>query len=189
MIRALTAFFLFFGLILAFGCVSTGFRVGSSWDPKEARFFDDGVDMVKDLSSLSGKWGYEQENDLDGRVQLADLVAEVEILSVQTLSDIDGYVETAKRIEVAIVKKMYGNAPSNKFSLVSAKEAPGHEFLLRYERHLNGNFLLFVRWYEDEEGSPSHHFHFSPASDKMKPEVEKRVSRRMTEEAAEAAKK
>ncbi len=173
--------------LLAVGCGGAVFQTGEPWDPKETPFFDDGIDMVEDLSALSGKWGYTAENEFEGRVQLADLIAEVDVMAVQTTSGLNG--ESAKRIEVKVARVIYGEAPSENFHLVSKKEAPGHELILRYERHLTGRFFVFVRWFQDDNGAPGHHFHLSPASDKLTPEVERRIALRKREEAEAAVQK
>ncbi len=186
MVSRLTVVVLFLVSLLAVGCGAAVFQTGEPWDPKETPFFDDGIDMVEDLSSLSGKWGYSAENELEGRVQLADLVAVIRVMAVQTTSGVNG--DSAKRIEVEVVRAIYGDPPTMRFPLVSKKEAPGHELILRYERHLTetGRFLVFVRWFRDDQGATGHHFHLSPASDKLIPEVERRISLRKREE-AEAA--
>ncbi len=58
-----------FLLIVALGgCGGPQFQVGETWDPKEAQFFDDGIDVIKDFSNLSGDWAFRRENELDGRV-------------------------------------------------------------------------------------------------------------------------
>ena len=184
--RVLYPVVLAFGLVTAVGCGSVGFKTGQQWDVKEAPFFDDGVDMVQDLSSLSGQWGYKQENEFNGRLQLADFVAEIDILSVQTSTDLDGGM--SKRIEISVVNTLYGDAPAKNIFVVSSKEALGYELILRYEKHLKGSFFIFVRWFDEEDGSVGHHFHLSPVSDKLKPEVEQSVALRIRKEKeAEAA--
>ena len=168
------------------GCGGTAFKTGKVWDPNEAPFFDDGVDVVEDLSSLSGKWAFEQEKDLDGRVQLADLVAKVEILSVRTSSDFD--VDTGKRIEIQIKNILYGSSPTEKFALVSTKDSPGHELIIRYENRLVGSFFLYARWFEGQDGTILHHFHLSPVSAQMEAEINKRIEKRKRQEEEDAAK-
>lgn len=158
------------------GCAGGTFRVGETWDPQEASLFDDGVDVVKDYNSISGKWAYRQEKELDGRMQLADFVGIINVLSVQTKSDFE--VEAAKRIDIEIVETIYGEAPANKIQLVSTREAPGHQLLLRYEHRLDGNQMVFIRWFQRDDKSLGHHFHISPASEyvvsKVKAEMDKR---------------
>jgi len=165
-----------FLLVAIVGCASGTFRVGDTWDPKEAAFFDDGVDVVEDYNSLSGKWAYRQEKELEGRTQLADFVGIVNILSVQTKSDFE--VEAAKRIDIEIVEAIYGETPAGTIQLVSTREAPGHQLILRYERRLDGKHLVFIRWFQQDDKSLGHHFHLSPASEylvaKVKAEMDKR---------------
>jgi hypothetical protein len=169
---------LFAELLFVSGCGSE-FKTGMDWRPDEARFFDDGVDMIADISKLSGKWAYTQEDDLTGRVQLADLVAEIEIVSIQTISDVE-QVET-KRIKVQILEQIYGVAPDDSFALSSRSDAPGNVLIKRYEKHLTGRFLLFVRWFEGQGGVVEHHFHMSPDSEEIKAAVREQVQKRKLE--------
>jgi hypothetical protein len=176
------------------GCAGASFRVGDPWDPKERDFFDDGIDVFEDLSSLSGEWAYRQENMLEARTQISDFMAEVKVQSVQTSSDVDG--GASKRIVVVIRNRLYGESPDKRITLESIKDSPGHELILRYEdRLLNGNYIVFLRWFDveknDQNGGTSqgigHHFHLSPASEKIKESVSQRVRKRKREEAAAEA--
>ena len=169
-------------LFLACGCAATSFRVGDEWDPKETPFFDDGVDVVEDISTLSGKWAYRHEKETDGRMQLADFVGVVNILSVQTKSDFN--VEAAKRIDVEVVETIYGNTPAGIIQLLSTREAPGHQLLLRYEQRLSGKRLVFIRWFKQEDKTIGHHFHISPASEYLVPKVRAAMDMRKRKEAA-----
>ena len=178
--RALASIILVSGLTLIIQCGTAPFRTGNNWQAGEERFFDDGVDLIKDPSKISGEWAYRYENELDGRVQLADMVAEIDIFSIQTTRNVDN-VE-AKRIEVSIENILLGDAPEKSVVLESTRLSPGHELLLRYESHLSGRFLLFIRWFANENGTLSHHFHLSPASDRVKSEVLKRINTRQKEE-------
>lgn len=160
--------------------------LGDPWDPEEAQFFDDGVDLVKDLSSLSGEWAFREKNRLEGRNQLSDFIALVDIRSVQTHTDLDG--AEMKRIDVTVEEVIYGQAPDKLLFLESRENAPGHELVLRYERHLKGKFILFARWFHLPGGGADgrevgHHFHLSVASKPIQEEVRKRVMLRKKEEA------
>jgi hypothetical protein len=177
-----TLLIVLFSLILITGCSKYGFEVGKPWNPEETPFFDDGVDVVDNLANLSGKWRHQQERLFDARVQLADLIAEVEILSVQTSSDLES--ETSKRIEVRIVEIMYGKAPSDTLPLVSRKNAPGYELVLRHEARLMGHFFLFVRWFDEKDNKLGNHFHLSPTSEEIRIALENRIVFRNNEEAS-----
>ncbi len=175
-----------FLILCTVGCAAAEFQVGNAWQPGEERFFDDGVDMVGDPSKISGKWAYEQQDELTGRVQLADLIARVEILSVQTHRNIDG-IET-KRLTVEIVEIKYGHSPEQQLSLASLRDAPGHTLIQRYEKRLTGHFILFIRWFETDDGSLGHHFHLSPATSIIESEVQKRINERLKQESTSQGK-
>ncbi|MDJ0762969.1 MAG: hypothetical protein QNJ97_08280 [Myxococcota bacterium] len=174
-------------LLLLVGCASKPFKAGKGWDPDEAAFFDDGVDLVEDLSSLSGRYAYAQERAYEGRIYLSDLIAIVDIYSIQTQADFEGVA--AKRILVRVEEALYGSAPDTEIQLASAAEAPGHELILRNENRLKGRFLLFARWFEQENNAIGHHFHLSPASEALINESKRRLQERRREEAEAAVKK
>ncbi|MDD5309029.1 MAG: hypothetical protein PHU25_17085 [Deltaproteobacteria bacterium] len=171
------------------GCGGAAFATGAPWDPKESRFFDDGVDVIDDMKRIDGEFAYRQEDELTGRVNLADLIAEVEIATLQTTRDMDGGEQ--KRMDVRVVTTLYGGAPAETITFASGSQSPGHGMILRYEDRLSGRFLAFVRWFEDDRGRLAHHFHLSPASEAMKADVQARIERRVAEDekAARAAKR
>lgn len=171
----------------AVGCTKTQVDVGAPWDVKEAAFFDDGMDFVKDPESLSGEWAFRHRNLLEGRIQLADSVAVVEVKTVQTKTDVEG--REVKRIDVSIAEQLYGKNPENDISLESAETSPGYQLILRHERHLSGRWLLFARWFKDDDtASPAvgHHFHLSPATDANLSKIGPRIRRRIEEEEKDA---
>jgi hypothetical protein len=184
--KATVTFFTVLLVVGLGGCGGKKMSVGDPWDPEEAQFFDDGVDLVKDVSALSGEWAFRQKNWLEGRNQLSDFIALVDIRSVQTHQDLDG--AEMKRIDVKVLEVIYGTAPDPVIFLESRENASGHELVLRYERHLKGKFILFVRWFRKKGGGGTgkevgHHFHLSVASKSMLEEVTKRVMLRKQEEA------
>lgn len=171
---------LVFAAMIATACATGGFRAGRPFQKGEARFFDDGVDMIDDLSRLSGEWGFQAKEELDGRVQLADLIAEVNVLALQTVRDVDG--REAIRIEVEVVDALLGNAPDAILSLSSPVSSPGHQLVLRHMRRLTGRYILFARWFEAKPGALDHHFHLSPATLPIKSAVRKRIDERIRRE-------
>ena len=169
----LRAFFLLVLVGVVAGC-GTAFKTGKSWDPKEARLFDDGIDVIADMSTLSGKWEYDMKNELDARTNLADTVAIVEVLAVQTNEDIDGVM--SKNLDARIVDFVYGASPSREITLKSNQNSLGYALIARHEARLVGEHIVFLRWFDGEDGALANHFHISPAS----PELVKAV-RQMTE--------
>jgi hypothetical protein len=180
-------------VLVAGGIVSCGgaaFEAGVKWDPKETRFFDDGVDIIEDLSNLSGAYGYEQSTEFDGRAQLADFIAEVRVLSMQVSKKREG--GEARRMDVIVQKVYYGTSPQDRFFIESDKESQGHQLLIRHEERLfEDTFVLFIRWFDkrDDEGNKTlgHHFHLSPFSDSIKEALEKTIKERIREEEVAAA--
>lgn len=168
-------------ILLGLGCSQMTFKAGNPWQPGEARFFDDGVDMIRDTSTLSGRWAYEQEDLLRGRVQLSDLIARVEIRAIQTNFEIG--LDPTRRIQVAVVEPFYGKSPSPEISLASSPDSPGFGLLERHEKRLEGEFILFIRWFSDPDDTQlKHHFHLSPASQEMVSLVKRRIHERSSEE-------
>ena len=119
-------------------------------------------------------------NEFDARVSLADLVAEVEVISLQTNSDLDGL--EAKRIVVSVVRELFGLAPARNLALLSRPEALGYTLIQRHEGQLSGKFVAFIRFFEGEGGALEHHFHLSPASKQVLEATRTKVSARVDEE-------
>lgn len=176
-------FFIFFASTLAASsCATVVFRTGEPFSPGEAKFFDDGIDLIENLNSLSGDWRFKAEEELNGRVQLADLVAVVDILSVQLSSDVDG--RESRRIDVQIAETLSGSGPDKSFSLSASEESRGFSTILRNEQRLKGRMLVFVRFFSDETGAVHSHFHLSPNSPALKKAVGRRVAALKREESA-----
>ena len=169
----------FLAALCSLGCGGGGFQAGNPWDPAESKVFDDGLDLIDDLSKLSGEWAYRSEEQLDARVNLADLVAVISINSVQTTENLEG--AQAKRIEAPIARSLYGDSPSETLVLLSVEGSLGYPLVLRNEHRLVGRHIAFVRWFDDG-ASLGHHFHLSPASDQNIDYVERKVSARKREE-------
>lgn len=178
MFRYATIFAMVFSVALA--ACGGGFRPGAAFQPNEGRFFDDGVDMLRDPSQLGGQWSVGYGSEFDARVNLADLVAEVEVVSLQTNRDLEG-VE-ARRITVTVVRELYGEAPSRSLALQSMPEALGYPLIQRHEGQLSGRFVAFIRFFDGGSGALAHHFHLSPASPKVLEATRSKVASRIEEE-------
>jgi hypothetical protein len=164
------------------GC-GGGFAVGRPWDAAtEATVFDDGIDMVDDLAKLSGEWAFRAREDLDARSNLADMVAVVTVLSIGTMKDVDG--TEARRIDGRVERTLYGSSPGKNLVLKSAASALGNPLIIRHEGRLTGSYIVFLRWFRQEDETLGHHFHLSPASPTMLEAVQKYVQARTAQEAA-----
>lgn len=171
---------LFIAVLVSLAGCGGAFKAGDSWDPKESRMFDDGVDLVQDISGLSGEWEYQAEQELEARSHLSDMVAVVSVLAVQTNEDLEG-IETRK-IEARIEDIIYGAAPGKDLVLNSTSKSLGYSLILRHEQHLVGKHIIFVRWFTQDDKSLGHHFHLSPASGKLESAVRKLIATRKKEE-------
>jgi hypothetical protein len=168
--------------VAAVGCGGS-FAVGRPWDAAaEATVFDDGIDVVDDPEKLSGEWAFRARQDLDARSNLADLVAVVNITSVQTTKDVDG--TEARRIDTRVMSILYGTTPDKTLVLKSSSTALGNSLIIRHEGRLSGEFIVFLRWFEQEDGTIGHHFHCSPSSPAILENVRKYVRARTAQEAA-----
>ena len=161
------------------GC-GGAFKTGESWDPRESRMFDDGVDLLQDISKLSGEWEYQAEQELEARAHLSDMVAVVNVLAVQTNEDLEGI--ESKKIEARIDDIIYGDAPSGDLALKSNSDSLGYSLILRHEQHLVGKHIVFMRWFTQDDKSLGHHFHLSPASGRLEKVVRKLIKARKKEE-------
>ncbi len=159
-----------------------GFLFGAAFQPDEAEFFDDGVDLMDDPGKLAGQWAVSYGDRFDARVSLADLVARVEVVSVHTNRDIDG-VE-AKRITVAVVEQIYGLSPAKNLLLESLPDTLGYPLIQRHEAEISGKFVAFVRLFEGEGGALAKHFHLSPASPQVLESVRVKIADRKKKEGA-----
>jgi hypothetical protein len=169
-------------LAAASGCGGS-FAVGRPWDAAaEATVFDDGIDVVDDTTKLSGEWAFRAREDLDARSNLADMFAVVDITSVQTTKDIDG--KEGRRIDARVDRILYGTAPDRVLVLEAAAASLGYSLITRHEGRLTGEYIVFLRWFELEDGTTGHHFHFSPSSPGVLEMVRKYVEARVAQEKA-----
>jgi hypothetical protein len=168
--------------VAALGC-GGGFAVGRPWDAaSEATVFDDGIDVIDDLDKLAGEWIFKARQDLDARASLADMVAVVSVMSVQTTKDIDG--TEARRIDARVERVLYGKTPARNLALESTASALGNALIVRHESRLTGQYLVFLRWFALEDGTLGHHFHLSPATGPVYEKAKERVDARIAEETA-----
>jgi len=168
--------------VVMIGC-GGGFAAGRPWDAAmEATVFDDGIDVVDNPAKLSGEWAFRARRDLEARSNLADMVAVVTIMSVQTMRDVDS--NEARRVDARVEKALYGSSPNNNLVLKSSASALGNALLMRHEGRLTGSYLVFLRWFEQEDGTIGHHFHLSPSSPEISEQVRKYVRARVAKEAA-----
>lgn len=163
----------FFALCLAFALLACGsapaaIRVTSPMTPMELRVFDHGVDFVDDPDILSGQWRRNWSDELQTRVGSADTILLVRINSAQATRIPD--VGPSYRLDIQPAGALFG--ASTDVDLVSAEGDSGFSSIDRNQaRLLSSEFVLFVKWYEAEDGTVAAHWHLSPATESVKTRV------------------
>jgi hypothetical protein len=153
-------------LLWTLGCATASFQAGEPFAPGEARFFDDGIDLIENLESLSGEWGYRAQDDLSGRVQLADLVAVVDIVAVQLSQDVEG--KESRRIDLQLKESLLGKSPGDILSLSASEEPKRRTQDPRVRPHHKLHFVerveVMARKPRIDVPGPSHHVMHSGGS-------------------------
>jgi len=168
---------LFCAPALACGSASTVVRPTSEFTAEDAQIFQDAVDFVGDPDVLEGRWREEWSNDLQSRVEAADVVAVVRVGTLRT--DIDpGQVRTFRLIANAR-RVLLGEVPDRQLTLMVAQGQGGFETVDGNEaRILDNHFVAFVKWYETPTGDVAGHWHLSPATEGVVRRVEYLAQRR-----------
>ena len=167
-------------LVAGAGCSSSTAQVQpqAPWDPNLAQFFDDAVDFIEDPGDLAGAWasGYAQE--VQGRVDEADVIARVHVTTVNEDIAVDGH--RRKHVLMNVTSLLYGDMPPDERLHLSVGEGvAGFDTVDRNERRLIDNrFVAFVRWYDDDDGTVRAHWHLSPGSRAVIETVRRQVTER-----------
>jgi hypothetical protein len=161
----------------ACGSAPTAIRVTSPMTATELRVFDHGVDFVDDPEILSGQWRRNWSDELQVRVGSADIILLTRINSAQATRIPD--VGPSYRLDIAPSGALLGT--STDIDLVSAEGDPGFSSIDRNQpRLLAGDFVLFVKWYQSDDGTVGAHWHLSPATESVTSRVRFLVDSRRT---------
>lgn len=168
------------GTIAATGCGAAAREivpvVSSPFTEAHAALFDDGMDLVRDPRMLDGHYLETWEDELDQRVGEADLVAVVTIRTLRTDVDLDrrqtyrliGHVDRAWLGEVGEELMLAVREGQRGFALVRTNE----------RRLLDEQYIAFVKWAEEEDGSVRARWHLSPATEQVALRVRARLEHR-----------
>ena len=170
------------------GCAKT-VQPGKPFSDSERRFFDDSIDVVEDINALQGQFGFEAREDVDARSNLADVIAVVEILSVN--SSVGANSQKEMRLDVQVKEILYGEVTANQIQLRSNANALGYRLLERHQAALNGTKVLFMRTFPLPNAAPGmgHHFHLSPNSPSVRKEVAHLLKKRLEAESGKDKKR
>jgi hypothetical protein len=149
-------------------------RVSSPFTEEHAKYFEDGVDLVKDPTSLDGRWRDEWQADLDRRVGLSDLIARVKVSTVRSIWDLD---HTVLQLDLTVQEQLHGTSAGESL-VVSVREGDvGFPSVKTNQaRLLNADYLVFVKWYVGDVGRPVAHWHLAPDTDAIRGLVTSRVA-------------
>lgn len=133
--------------------------------PEQERVFEHGVDFVAALEGLEGRWRDDYDRDLQERVAGADFIGVVKVGTMLTETDPEQRV--THRL-VGGVKRTLAGTDLKDLELRVREGQVGfptiHDNLQRIEQR---EFVVFVKWYQDDQGERAAHFHLSPASEQI----------------------
>jgi len=150
--------------LFACGGPSQQIRARAPWDPELAPFFDDAVDFISNPGDLEGTWSSSYASELRARSDSADLVCRAHVDTVREDIGVDG--ERRKHLLARVTSGLFGAIPADeRLHLVVDEGSAGFDTVDQStNRILNNVFVVFVRWYEDENGQLRSHWHLSPGS-------------------------
>ncbi len=161
----------------ACGSGSVQMRTSSEFTEVHAEFFEDGVDYVANPDVLTGRWRDEWQRETEKRLEYSDFIGVVTVNTLRT--DIDPGRRTSFRLMATIDESLLGEAPKEGLTLLVRDGQAGYETVDGNQRRiLNESFVVFVKWYEDENEMISAHWHLSPASDVILDRVRELILRR-----------
>lgn len=155
---------LFATACLSHGCGGGGAQavVSSPFDPEDAAYFDDGADFVADPTLLEGRWREEWADEFIGRIDKADVIALVRIVTVRTSVDLNH--RTSYHLVPESKQALWQELP-DAVELVVREGAPGYASVDHaLERLQRGEYVLFIKWYTNDVGQIAAHWHLSPGT-------------------------
>ena len=143
--------------------------------PEQERVFDHGVDFVAALQGLEGRWREDWDRDLHERVGGADYIGVVHIETL--LTETDPAQRVTHRLRSRTKRSLFREAKDPQLKVSEGQPGFGtvHDNLQRVQAR---DFVVYLKWYVDDVGEPSAHFHLSPASEAIVAETERAVAMR-----------
>lgn len=132
---------------------------------EQERVFEHGVDFVAALEGLDGKWREDYERDLQERVAGADFIGIVKIGTLLTETDPEQRVTFRM---VGTIKRTIAGQELKEIELRVREGTSGFPTIQENVQRIDAReFVVFVRWYVDDQGERAAHFHLSPASEQI----------------------
>ncbi len=176
--RRFTLLLALFGLaLMACGASAAPIRVTSPMTAADVRVFDHGVDFVDDPEILAGQWRRTWADELQARVGSADAIVLVRVNSAQATRIPD--VGPSYRLDIEAGGALFGAVTD--IDLVSMESDGGYSSVDRNQtRLLSADFVLFLKWYQADDGAVAAHWHLSPATEAVTTRVRFLVTSRRT---------
>ncbi len=166
-------------LLLVASCLACGGAdrpTGTIFTAREIELFGNGADYVQSPEELGGQWKAQWEKDQSERVELADAVAIVNIISVsddETAGE-DPYI----RLVLNVRSKMFGTV-DEELSLRVRRTDPGFPSIHGKSRSLLAQpFILALRWQKLNEDSDEvvPRWYLTPATEPVVEFVQDRIN-------------
>ena len=124
-------------------------RVVTPFTAEHEPVFENGLDMVRDPSTLEGAWLSTWEDELDARVSLADVVGLVTVQTVRQDTDLDR--RETFRLIVRVDRTYLGEVEDELTLVVREADAGFGTIETSQQRILDQQFIVFVKWQRDDE--------------------------------------
>jgi len=153
------------------GAATSTVTVTSPFSARDGELFDDAADYLTDPSGLSGAWADGWAKDLDERTKTANVVAVVKVKTI--VSDIDLQQRKGVRLVPELSRAIRGTLPPDTGLSVS-EGRPGYTSVDHNRTQLmDGDYVLFLKWYRTDDKSVLAHWHLAPASEAVMTRIEK----------------
>ncbi len=130
-----------------------------------AAFFDDAVDYVENVENLGGRVATDWRRQIDGLARNADVIGVVRIETVTSGSESTS--SGSFRLTAVSARAPFKGTfpPDGRIDLRALEGEVGYNTVRSSAQRLQaGEWLLFVRWYDDADGQVRPHWHLTPST-------------------------
>lgn len=156
--------------LVVLGCASSGAgnaaRETQPFPQSLARFFDDGVDYVENVESLGGRVAADWRRQIDTLTRESELIVPVRVETVTSGADATS-MGSYRLTAVASGQPLRGDRPEGgRVELRVVEGEPGFNSVRSNVPRLQAReYVLFARWYTDEDGAVRAHWHLTPRTE------------------------
>jgi hypothetical protein len=170
--------FLCFVFFCGCGGATQGIQPSSPFTEKHAKYFEDGIDFIREPGILEGQWFKDWEADLKKRIAYSDYIAVVTVKILRTDLDLDR--KSSFRLITEVDRRLQGVSVGKELTLIVHESQDGYASVEdKASNILNLKFVAYVKWYENDKGEVAAHWHLSPASDAVVLRTEEIIQERL----------